>query len=187
MSRRFRRGARRVLSVGLSLLLSATAIVLIGTFLLSVFGVARFVPILSNSMAPDMPVGSLAISVPVDRGSIVAGDVVIFTAPVGPDRRVIHRVTHVYGADEADKIRDWTTGRIYLETKGDNNPAPDPWIVTIGDDTLWTAGWPAIWLADRLVRFAVFGVAGLAIVVWALVVVWRRPQESAREPAGAAG
>lgn len=175
---------RRFLSVLASVALAAAALVLIGAFLLSAFGIARFVPVLSNSMAPGMPKGSLAVAVPLDREAVSAGDVVIFTAPVGPDRRVIHRVTNVLDGEEAATIVDWSPSRLYMETKGDNNPAADPWIVTISDDYLWSEtmvvpslGWPTIWLGDPRTRFIVFGTAGLAVVVWALVVIWRRSPE----------
>jgi signal peptidase len=180
--RRFTVG--RFLSALLGFVLGVVALIFVGAFVLSMLGVARFVPILSNSMAPDMPVGSLAIAVPEQSQAIDTGDVIIFTAPIGPDRRVIHRVITTYEADRADEIVGWTPSKRYLETQGDNNPAPDPWIVTISDDTIWTAstvvpsaGWPAIWLNNPQIRFVAFALAGVAVVGWALVVVWRRPQE----------
>jgi signal peptidase len=188
---RTRRGLqllRRVLSYLLGVALSAAALVLLGAFVLSLMGIARFVPVLSNSMAPGMPIGSLAIALPIEREAVTAGDVIIFTAPIGPQRRVIHRVTHVYAGEETEQFVDWTPTKSYMETKGDNNPAADPWVLTMSDDSIWrkesvvqSAGWPAIWLGNPQIRFAVFGVAGLAIVVWSLVVVWRRPQEHTRE------
>lgn len=185
--RRSRRGRflRRFLSVLMSVAVAAVAIVLIGGFALSALGMARFVPVLSNSMAPDMPVGSMAIALPVAREAVQEGDVVIFTAPLGPDRRVIHRVINVVVGEEADTIVDYSPNKLYMETKGDNNPSADPWIVTISDDQLWRQssvvqylGWPAIWLNNPQTRFVALGAAGLALVVWALVVVWRRPPEN---------
>jgi signal peptidase len=175
---------RRFLSGLLGAILSGTALVFVAVFVLSMLGVARFVPVLSNSMAPEMPVGSLAIALPEARPSITDGDVIIFTAPIGPSRRVIHRVIHTYEADEADRIVGWTSTKRYMETQGDNNPTADPWIVTISDDIIWrasyvvpSAGWPAIWLGDPKIRFASFGLAGAVVVGWALVVLWRRPEE----------
>jgi signal peptidase len=179
---------RRVLSFLLGLALSAAAVVLLGAFVLSLMGIARFVPVLSNSMAPEMPMGSLAIALPVERETVVAGDVIIFTAPIGPQRRVIHRVTHVYTGEETQQFVDWVPTRSYMDTKGDNNPSADPWVLTMSDATVWrkesvvmSAGWPAIWLGDPQIRFAAFGLAGLAVVAWSLVVVWRRPQGHTRE------
>lgn len=182
--RRRGRFLRRFLSVLASVALVTAALVLIAAFLLSVFGIARFVPVLSNSMAPEMPMGSLAIAVPLEREAVAAGDVVIFTAPVGPNRRVIHRVTNVLDGQEAANIVGFSASKLYMETKGDNNPAADPWIVTISDEFLWSKsmvvpqlGWPTIWLGDPQTRFIAFGIAGLGVVVWALVVVWRRSPE----------
>jgi signal peptidase len=156
---------RRVLSFLLGLALSAAAVVLLGA-----------------------PMGSLAIALPVERETVVAGDVIIFTAPIGPQRRVIHRVTHVYTGEETQQFVDWVPTRSYMDTKGDNNPSADPWVLTMSDATVWrkesvvmSAGWPAIWLGDPQIRFAAFGLAGLAVVAWSLVVVWRRPQGHTRE------
>jgi signal peptidase len=182
--RKSRFSIRRFLSGLLGAVLSAMALALLAAFVLSMLGVARFVPVLSNSMAPEMPVGSLVVALPEARPTIDTGDVIIFTAPIGPSRRVIHRVINTYEADEADRIVGWTSTKRYMETKGDNNPTADPWIVTIGDDIIWRAsyvvhdgGWPAIWLGDPRIRFAAFGVAGAAVVGWALIVLWRRPEE----------
>jgi signal peptidase len=149
---------------------------------LSALGVSRFVPVLSNSMAPGMPVGSLAITVPEPRTDVAVGDVVVFTAPLGPSVRVIHRVTRVFGPDDADQLEDWSADRLAIQTKGDNNPAGDPWIVTIGDDAVWRRsavvpllGWPFVWLGDPTVRLVAFAVAGAGATAWALSAVWRRP------------
>jgi signal peptidase len=157
----------------------------IGTvFVLSALGTARFIPVLSNSMAPEMPKGSLAVVLPTPRPDINAGDIIVFTAPDGSHRRVIHRVNHLYGPDEATTIKNWTPDKLYLLTKGDNNPQKDPWLLTLSDPTLWkqttvlpAAGWPAIWLADPTVRIAVFAAGGALVAAWAIHAVWRRDTE----------
>lgn len=149
-------------------------------FVLSFLGIARFVPVLSNSMAPEMPKGSLAVMDSVPRASIAVGDVVVFTAPDGSHRRVIHRVQHLYGPDEASRINGWSADRAFLLTKGDNNPQADPWLLTLGDDVLWkqstvipALGWPAIWLADPTARVIAFMLGGALVASWALIAIWR--------------
>lgn len=163
--------------IGLGVLLSVTI------FALSVSGTARLVPVLSNSMAQNMPVGSLAFTVPVATGSIAVGDVIVFSNPTQPSTRVIHRVTHVFGPDEAATFSNWSPDVLFATTKGDNNPAADPWVVTIADATVWHLqtsvpflGYPAIWLAQPLAPlwFIVAGV--LALTGWLLRLVWRRPR-----------
>ncbi|WP_235425973.1 signal peptidase I [Clavibacter michiganensis] len=173
---------------GLATALVAVAVVAVVA--LSALGITRLVPVLSNSMAPGMPVGSLAITAPTPRTEVTVGDVVVFTAPVGPRVRVIHRVTHVFGPEDAALLDGWSPDRLAMQTKGDNNPAGDPWIVTLGDDAVWERtsvvpllGWPFVWLGDPLVRMIAFGIVGAGAMGWVLSLIWRRPEQ----PAAATG
>jgi len=174
-------GARRLLGVVVALV----AIAGVAVFVASALGLVRLVPVLSNSMAPGMPVGSLAVTLPVDQAAVRAGDVIVFTDPDVPERRVIHRVTSVYSEADAAELRGWTPGLLALTTKGDNNPQADPWIVTIADDRIWREesvvpllGWPSILLAQPQARFAFFAIGGALVVGAVLVVIWRRPAEA---------
>jgi signal peptidase len=174
--------ARRALGLLGGLVTAAVGLAVVAVVALSVLGVARFVPVLSNSMAPGMPVGSLAITAPTPRTEVAAGDVVVFTAPLGPRVRVIHRVTHVFGPEDAERLDGWSPDRLAIETKGDNNPSADPWIVTIGDDAVWertsvvpVLGWPFVWLGDPVTRMVAFAAVGAAGTIWLLTVIWRRP------------
>lgn len=169
------------------LLLSAGAVVAVAMFVLTATGTAHFVPVLSNSMAPDMPKGSLAVVTPVPAQDVTAGDVIVFTAPDGTRRRVIHRVAHRYGPEEAGTVQGWRPDRLFLTTAGDNNPGPDPWILVLAETTVWQqhtvvphAGWPLIGLSDPTHRMIAFGTGGAAIAAWALLHIWRRPAPAGR-------
>ena len=162
--------------VGLAVLLSVTI------FILSAMGAARFVPVLSNSMAPSMSVGSLALTIPIPRDSVKVGDVIVFNNPNQSGTRVIHRVTHIFGADESSFFSNWSPDILFVTTKGDNNPAEDPWVATMSEQSVWRMqtslpymGQPAIWLAQPLAPlwFIVAGV--LLVAVWLLRILWRRP------------
>ncbi|MCM6764093.1 hypothetical protein NB037_16895 [Rathayibacter sp. ZW T2_19] len=135
--------------------------------------------------SPGMPVGSLAVTMPAAQSEIRAGDVVVFTDPTASSRRVIHRVTSVYSEEEAAQLRDHDAGELALTTKGDNNAAADPWILTIADDRVWREeavvpllGWPGIALTTPEARFALFAAGGALVVTAVLVVIWRRPSAS---------
>ena len=174
---------KKIISIIAGALLTLIVLGFVAVFALSFLGVARFVPVLSNSMAPQMPTGSLAIVRGEPREDILSGDVIVFTAPDGSHRRVIHRVQKIYGPEEATKIRNWTPDRLFLETKGDNNPRADPWILTLADATIWkrstvipAAGWPAIWFANPTIRMIAFGLGGALVTVWALTTIWRHPE-----------
>jgi signal peptidase len=167
-------------------LVTIVAVAGIAVFVLSALGLVRLVPVLSNSMAPGMPVGSLAVTLPVDQAAIRAGDVIVFTDPDDPGRRVIHRVTLVYSEEEAAALRGREPGQLALTTKGDNNESADPWIVTIADERIWREssvvpllGWPSIGLAHPEARFALFAAGGAVIVGALLIAIWRRPAEVA--------
>ena len=81
------------------------------------------------SMEPTIPMGSLVYDMPVSTDALHPGDVV--SIRVGPDRAIFtHRVTRL--AELPDGL--------YLETRGDANPAVDPSLVpasaVIGRTTL---------------------------------------------------
>lgn len=181
---------KKTVSTLAAVLLSLLVLGFVAIFVLSSLGVARFVPVLSNSMAPHMPTGSLAIVQSEPRENIRNGDVIVFTAPDGSQRRVIHRIQKIYGPAEATKIRGWTPDRLFLETKGDNNPRADPWILTLAEATIWkrstvipAAGWPVIWFANPTIRIIAFGLAGAAVAAWALTAIWRPPEIEDAAPA----
>ncbi|KZX19653.1 signal peptidase I [Rathayibacter tanaceti] len=174
----------RLLRILLGTLVGLVAVAGVAVFVLSALGMVRLVPVLSNSMAPVMPVGSLAVTLPVAQADVRAGDVIVFTDPDDPSLRVIHRVTFVYPEAEAATLRGREPGELALTTKGDNNQSADPWIVTIADERIWREqsvvpllGWPSIALAHPEARFALFAAGGAAVVGSLLLAIWRRPAE----------
>lgn len=174
----------RVLRGLVGALLTLGVLVSATIFGLSATNTVRLVPVLSNSMSPIMPVGSLALTLPVARQDVRVGDVIVFSNPNTAGIRVIHRVIRVYGTAEASNFANWSTDKLFVGTKGDNNTMADPWVVTISDAIIWRRaaslpglGEPAIWVADPTIRFASSMLAGIALAVWALVAIWRRPSK----------
>jgi signal peptidase len=172
-----------MVSILVGVLLSVTI------FAVSATGAARFVPVLSDSMAPEIPVGSLALTLPVAQGDISEGDVIVFTNPNRPSVRVIHRITHIYGADEAQSFSNWSPDALFAATKGDNNPEADPWVVVTTDANVWRLstslpfmGQPAIWLSQPLAPVWLIGAAVLASVVWLMRRIWSKTESQADEP-----
>jgi signal peptidase len=104
------RGFRLLAGIGTVLCIVAV----VAVYVLSATNTARLVPVLSNSMAPDMPVGSLALTLPAARADIRVGDVIVFTDPDHPTIRVIHRVVHIYGSDEAASFTDWDPNQLTI-------------------------------------------------------------------------
>lgn len=96
----------------------------VASVLAAVLGV-RLVPVLSGSMTPYADVGSLAVTVPAESREIHVGDVVAFRPPleftVSQHRPIMHRVATM----------DVTSPEPWLSTKGDANPDPDPWRLSL--------------------------------------------------------
>lgn len=87
----------------------------------SFFGYSNF-RVVTGSMEPTIPVGSLAIVKKVDITTIEEGDIIEFTSiESGMEGAFItHRVVDIVTKE----------GQIYLETKGDANPVSDSYYVT---------------------------------------------------------
>lgn len=103
------------------------ALVLVGLRLMG----AQLDIVETGSMAPAVPAGALAISVPVDPTDVVADDIVTFVGPT--DDLVMHRVIEVYENQGLHRYR----------TQGDANRSPDPALLREADierRVAWSAG-----------------------------------------------
>lgn len=104
------------------LLLAATALLMVasavGTFVLN----AGISPVLTGSMRGTFDPGAVVITRPVPVETVAAGDVLVFQPP-GHQESYAHRVLTV-SADPAGPV---------ITTKGDANPAEDPWKAQLSD------------------------------------------------------
>lgn len=78
----------------------------------------RVAIVLSASMEPTMPIGALAVTMPVAPEEVKVGDIIAFAPPWDPDVTVSHRVVEVV-----------TDNRLSFHTKGDANEDIDPWVM----------------------------------------------------------
>ena len=116
--------ARRIGSTLCALLIAAG--ILFGAFLVgpALMGWERYV-IVSGSMTGTYDRGSLVFDEVVPTKSLRVGDVITYKPPPGsgPKGLVTHRLVKI-GHDKK-------TGKTYYRTKGDANPAKDPWTFTL--------------------------------------------------------
>jgi signal peptidase len=89
------------------------------TMLLPTLFSGRLAIVRSGSMAPAMPIGSLALIFPIGPDKVKVGDIIVFKPPphptiLNPDVTVSHRVVEVQ-----------SDGELYFITKGDANEEPD--------------------------------------------------------------
>ncbi|HXF51208.1 MAG TPA: signal peptidase I [Dehalococcoidia bacterium] len=117
--------------------------------------------VLSGSMEPALPVGSVAFVDRRDAAEVRIGDILTFRHPDYPRRLVSHRVVAI--------DRD-ARGALSFRTKGDANDSADPWIVS-ADQVVGVVAFhlPYAGYVHRFVRTP----AGFALVVGvpALLVV----------------
>jgi len=103
-----------------SLIVLAAAVLLVSVVIPRLTGATPYT-VLTGSMHPTMPPGTLVVDRPVNAGSIVVGDVVTYEPnPNDPGGVITHRVV-AQGFD--------ATGAPVFQTKGDANPVPDPAMV----------------------------------------------------------
>jgi signal peptidase len=72
--------------------------------------------ILTSSMRPSLPPGTIVIARPVDPGTIGVGDVITYQVRSGEPETVTHRV---------ETVAFTTAGEYQFTTRGDSNSMPD--------------------------------------------------------------
>lgn len=173
-SRRHRaRGRRRsefwwALSVGLTAgLLSLALLVALLAVILPVATGSYTYTILTQSMKPAYPPGTLVIVRPVEPEELVIGDAITYQVAAGEQTVITHRVVAVTRS---------TDGGLSFTTMGDNNAVADPdpvlpeqirgrvwyalpWIGTIGV------------LRESAVSALILPLIGSALLIWGLVLV----------------
>lgn len=131
-------------------------------------GFGRYV-ITSGSMGSALPTGSLAFDRPVEAADVRVGDVVTFPRPDAPGTLVTHRVVARHGE--------------VLRTRGDANPAADPWRLGPGTRLqrvrfhLPYAGYPVA--ALRSVPLAALGLLALVLALLGAAAPRRRREVTA--------
>jgi signal peptidase len=126
------------------------------------------VSVYSGSMRPTLGVGSLAVDRVVPASTVRVGDVITFNDPYTKGRLVTHRVAQIVPTKQGLAYR----------TKGDANPARDPWAIRLNDRVgrvafdVPLAGYLLYYAHTREIRglllilFAVFVLVGLLRRIW---------------------
>jgi signal peptidase I len=116
------RRIRRVLS---GILLATVTLACVTAAVLVVVLRVGFSPVLSESMEPQFGPGDLVLTRPLAASEVKVGDVIILPIPASDGKATGERYTHRVVAVTS---RD---GLPVVTTKGDNNPAVDPWTLRI--------------------------------------------------------
>jgi len=163
-----RRAGRLVLHAGLGLSIVVLVAVAVGPRT----GAYRTVSVLTGSMQPTMPAGSLVVVVPVDPAELAVGDVITFEAPTVDRPVVTHRIVQLVEPGDHPVIR----------TQGDANNTPDEWVARISDAPAWRAsmvvphaGRAISFLRGPIPRVVAVFVAPLLMLLVMMWNIWSRP------------
>jgi signal peptidase I len=134
-SRRRSARRRRLLPPGLrraigAVLGTAVLVIAVGAATLGAaqaLGAIRLATVLTGSMAPGIPTGSIVLDTPTPVSQIAPGDVITFVAPEPYTRVVTHRIVEI----------DRSSGDSIVVTRGDANDTVDPWRAKLNGDTVW--------------------------------------------------
>jgi signal peptidase I len=144
----------------------------------------RTMTMLTGSMAPKINPGDVTIVTPIDVSEITEGMVIAYNRPIEDHSVVSHRVISVKKAAD---------GTVTVQTKGDANPAPDPWTATLKGDTAYQVrgvvpllGHVIEALRAPIVAQALLYGAPCLLVGWLLLTIWRpaRDDENDGDDAG---
>jgi signal peptidase I len=169
------RMARRLLMAPVWVVLTAMLLGSVGIAVIQRTGAAQLLTVVSGSMQPTLPLGSLVLVVPRDADAVKAGDVITFSPPGDNTRTVTHRIVDVQGSGDALRVH----------TRGDANPVADPWTLNFPTRRTWVVvavapwvGRPWLWLAQPMHRQLVLVPAALLITLMWLTTIWRREAPS---------
>jgi signal peptidase I, archaeal type len=172
-----RHWTRRVLSALMSLVVLLLAAGFTVAAIAVKSGTWQASSVLSGSMEPKLPTGSVVIAQREPVKTLKVGDVVIFHRPDEPQRQVVHRIVKMTPSKEGP----------ILETKGDANESKDPWRVRPEGHTVWIVRHdvPYVGYAVTTVRSetgvkVLLGAAAVLIVGGVVVLLWR-PKKPASE------
>lgn len=167
-SRGTARAARWAVDGFLALTVAACLLLAVGPMLLGY----RTLTMLSGSMRPLIPVGSLVVISPEPASRLAPGQIVTISAPIAGHPVVTHRVVAVVHLAD---------GHVAVRTRGDRNTAPDPWLARLPGDTVWRyrAAVPYVGrllhvLAGRFARVTAGVLVPVVLATWVLSGLWLR-------------
>jgi len=135
------------------------------------FGWYRTATVLSGSMTPKLPIGSVVVEAKINNVQIKVGDVITYHYPTGDHHLITHRVARIIEAGS----------RPTIQTKGDANNTPDP-VVKLQEPYVWTVrsdipklGYVLLWLRNPRVHFVGQLLIPFLFAGYWIVRIWRRP------------
>ena len=173
----------RWLGAGVTVLCLALAAVLL---LPALLGYERYV-IVSGSMSGTYDKGAIVFGKPVPVGDLEVGDPITYQPPPGTasDDLLTHRIVWIGRDPEGERT---------FRTRGDANPAADPWTFNLDgpeqarvDFSVPYVGYLLAALSLPAVRMLAIGLPAILLALLILVGIWRDAGEEARRREAEAG
>lgn len=176
------RPLRRLVTIAARIVLVLSFLLLAALGLGPRTGRYQVMTVLTGSMTPTIPAGSLVVVRPVDPANLRVGDVITYRIPVQDRRVVTHRVVELIQSGTAPTVR----------TKGDALEESDPWTTRFAGEPVWRvqASVPIVGATLRamqrpVVRQATVLVAPALLALALVASIWRssrRDDETAGVP-----
>jgi signal peptidase I len=175
--------ARRIVGLIAPWLVRGLVVLAVLTFALLAIGPHvlgyRTMTMLTGSMAPKINPGDVTIVTPIKVSDVTEGMVITYHRPIEDHSLVTHRVISVQKAAD---------GTVTVNTKGDANPAADPWTATLNGDTAYRVrgvvpllGHLIEALRAPVVTQALLYGAPTLLVGWLLLTIWRPARDAETE------
>jgi signal peptidase I len=151
----------------------------------SLLGYERYV-IVSGSMEPAIPTGSVVYDEVVPVEDLEVGDIITFVPPpeYNIEQPVTHRIIEIIAAPKGSSA----AGETLYRTRGDANEAPDAWTMLLDQDTqaryvrhIEYVGYVYLFLNQRWVQILLIGIPALVIMIFLGIALWRVAGEGVRE------
>lgn len=140
--------------------LAAVVVVFISVTVVGGLTKHHFEQVITGSMVPVVPVGSMVVTEQVGVSRLHAGDILVFPKPTNTSEVIVHRIVQLTVA---------SNGSIQVRTKGDANTAPDPWVIQQGSTGLADR---AVYIVPSLGTAVMLGRNSLLVLLPALLMVW---------------
>jgi len=131
----------------------------------------RVSPVLTGSMRPSYSPGDVIVTRRVDVHSLRVGDIAVFVPP-GESAAYAHRITSVTTKN----------GHVVVTTRGDANPAADPWHAMLDGQTVPKVvgvvpyiGRPITWVGAPWLHAAAIAALGLLLTGIGTAAIVRSP------------
>ncbi|MEO9044184.1 MAG: signal peptidase I [Candidatus Dormibacter sp.] len=120
----------------------------------------HFEQVITASMVPAIPVGSMVVTEQVGVSRLHVGDILVFPKPTNTSEVIVHRIAQLAVANN---------GSIQVHTKGDANTGQDPWIIQQSSTGVADR---AVYIVPSLGTAVMLGRNSLLVLLPALLMVW---------------